>query len=1361
LAQSKLVITSRPISSEKLQKVADITVEVLGFTEESKISFIEKELDGYQGEISRLTSILNIWFDINSCCYFPIMMTILVYILKHDENLPNDEAELYEKFVILIIVRFLKKLEMKSIPPVTDMHLKKLPPIYKNYLGSLSKLAYEFIKVNKIVFTKEDVEIVCRNFNLDSFNGLGLLNYTEYTKCIGFDKCIYYNFLHLSIQEFLAAYYIDSLDISEQFQLLKSTFFVDSYIQTWVIFVQMNKSAVWRFHQFKTYSHTLGATSGDECNVMSMINGLNLSEDITKIRNINLSKIFGSFHVLCIKDTKQSLCKQKVRISSYDALWFLKDILFQYGILKIYLSLCSVDNNINQQLLEAFLLDFYYTSESSYHYAITELENNQNISVMLINSSTLLAFRAKPHQIFRALIMTNEALNAILLRDCCITNEAVDTISLYLKNHPMVKFVSITNWKRKIPLQPLSHIINALKSRNQLLGIDLSGNRLSESASFDLADSIRNNINLEEFSMSNNLQSSAHVILQALINLSQLTELNLSSNNLSSEAAGHLLSNVILNNTDLGVLNLSNNNLRLSAKAILESLSKVSKLRVLNLRQTNLNNKTVDELANAVKGNALLSVLLLSYNYLQTSAVTLLWALKKLSHLVQLDLDNTYMSCQVVHDLADVIRNNMNLEVLCLRNNNLGSSVTVVLHALKRVSKLKTFKLSSNNIPGKVAEDLSDVILNNTSLEELYVDDNHLQSSAAVILQALKHISTLRVLHLGNNNIPGKVAEYLVDMILNNANLEALFLNNNRLQSSTAIVLQALKNISNLKKLSLINNGISGTILQDMKGVLESNTYLEEVYLGSNDLRLSENFILQSFKGISSLKVLDLNASNMSDKAVDHLAVVIRNNTLLETLCLGNNNLQSSIVLVLQVLKEISNLRSLNLDGIKLSGTVVNNLLDVINANIFLEELYLSDDHMQSSSTLVIRSLKQNSNLKILDFGGNNASENAVQDLAELIKNSTCLEVLYLNNNNLRSSVVPIFQALNKISTIRRLNLSGNNMPKEVDQELAVVVAKSTSLEALILGSNNLQASAVVNALIQLSTLKVLDLGNNNLSRQALQDLAVVITNNKQFEAVILNNNNLQSSITLILQALRGISNLQKLHLRSTNIPGKVANELAEVIKANPCLEDLDLSYNGSLQSYMDVIFQALIGAFNLKILRLSGINMPETALNSLSGVVMNNSYLEVLSLDCNTLKSSAVVILHSLRGISNLKKLNLTSCIIPEEAACDLADVIKHNTYLEEIQLFKNNFQSSSAVILNALRKVCNLKVLSLDATGMMTEETSCLAEIIRCSPFLEKLELVGLQSSQPVVLQALKGNFKSKNTYLIKLQLVYRNKG
>jgi len=38
------VITSRPIASQKLQKLADVRIEVLGFTEQSKREYIQKEL---------------------------------------------------------------------------------------------------------------------------------------------------------------------------------------------------------------------------------------------------------------------------------------------------------------------------------------------------------------------------------------------------------------------------------------------------------------------------------------------------------------------------------------------------------------------------------------------------------------------------------------------------------------------------------------------------------------------------------------------------------------------------------------------------------------------------------------------------------------------------------------------------------------------------------------------------------------------------------------------------------------------------------------------------------------------------------------------------------------------------------------------------------------------------------------------------------------------------------------------------------------------------------------------------------------------------------------------------------------------
>ena len=59
-------------------------------------------------------------------------------------------------------------------------------------------------------------------------------------------------------------------------------------------------------------------------------------------------------------------------------------------------------------------------------------------------------------------------------------------------------------------------------------------------------------------------------------------------------------------------------------------------------------------------------------------------------------------------DLAGVIKNNTGLVSLYLNGNNLQSSATVVLQALKGNSHLC---LNQNNMSGKVVSDLASVII--------------------------------------------------------------------------------------------------------------------------------------------------------------------------------------------------------------------------------------------------------------------------------------------------------------------------------------------------------------------------------------------------------------------------------------------------------------------------------------------------------------------------------------------------------------------------------------------------------------------------------------------------------------------------
>ena len=229
LLHCKLVITSRPMASEKLQKISDVRVEVLGFTKESQNCFIEKELKCHPDKIEKLLSFLDSHANIRSTCYIPIMLTILVCMFKEYDKLPNEDSELYEQFVSLTISRFLQKLE--GNPPVTVLSLQHFPESYREYLSKFCEFAYQAISTRNIVFTKDDVKTVCPNFamSINDFHGLGLLNctkFTDYSKGI-IDYRISYNFIHLSIQEYLAAYHINTLTACDQFQLLKGTFFAD------------------------------------------------------------------------------------------------------------------------------------------------------------------------------------------------------------------------------------------------------------------------------------------------------------------------------------------------------------------------------------------------------------------------------------------------------------------------------------------------------------------------------------------------------------------------------------------------------------------------------------------------------------------------------------------------------------------------------------------------------------------------------------------------------------------------------------------------------------------------------------------------------------------------------------------------------------------------------------------------------------------------------------------------------------------------------------------------------------------------------------------------------------------------------
>ena len=217
LCESTVLITSRPVSSGNLLHIVNKRVEILGFTQCQIRKYIEKALKGNSTQIQTLFQHLEDHPVIEGYCYVPLHAAILVHIfLTLKGTLPTTIHELFCNLVLCSIVRELKT-HQSTIDLTEIATLDELPSEIKAQLSDLSALAYEGVMQDKVVFYQNDLKNSCLPSN---FSPLGLLQAVEGLTLVS--KSVTYNFLHLSVQELLAAYHISRMDPpSKQVEVLE------------------------------------------------------------------------------------------------------------------------------------------------------------------------------------------------------------------------------------------------------------------------------------------------------------------------------------------------------------------------------------------------------------------------------------------------------------------------------------------------------------------------------------------------------------------------------------------------------------------------------------------------------------------------------------------------------------------------------------------------------------------------------------------------------------------------------------------------------------------------------------------------------------------------------------------------------------------------------------------------------------------------------------------------------------------------------------------------------------------------------------------------------------------------------------
>ena len=201
LHKCNVLVTSRTYASAKLLQLQSVNrhVEVLGFEEKEIFSCIRNELTEENAE--QLIKELEIREDVLSLCYISFVCSMLVRVYQlSDFILPNTLTKFYKKYVLYAVKRSMKKQELD---PDTVETLEELQEDQKRAFDELCCCAYEKLKTQNTAFNRNEILKLSHSFKCEH---LGLMN------CYKIADTTEYQFLHLTIQEFLAAWWITHHD---------------------------------------------------------------------------------------------------------------------------------------------------------------------------------------------------------------------------------------------------------------------------------------------------------------------------------------------------------------------------------------------------------------------------------------------------------------------------------------------------------------------------------------------------------------------------------------------------------------------------------------------------------------------------------------------------------------------------------------------------------------------------------------------------------------------------------------------------------------------------------------------------------------------------------------------------------------------------------------------------------------------------------------------------------------------------------------------------------------------------------------------------------------------------------------------